>query len=165
MTTKSARSGDATTDEIALNPECFGRSDSEILSTLVHEMCHLWQHHYGKPSRAAYHNKEWARKMETLGLIPSDTGQPGGKPTGQRMTHYIAPGALFEREAASLLARGFQLRWQSQGRASAGKAGNKNKTTYTCADCGQHAWAKAGAQLVCGACMQAMEASAGPASA
>src|SRR5437763_1308858 len=60
----TARSGDATTDEIALNPECFGRSDSEILSTLVHEMCHLWQHHYGKPSRAAYHNKEWARKME-----------------------------------------------------------------------------------------------------
>ena len=27
--------------------------------------------------------------METLGLIPSDTGRPGGKRTGQRMGHYI----------------------------------------------------------------------------
>lgn len=30
--------------EIAMNPDCFvGRSDMEILSTLVHEQCHLWQ--------------------------------------------------------------------------------------------------------------------------
>jgi len=26
-------------------------------------MAHLWQHHHGKPSRAAYHNREWASKM------------------------------------------------------------------------------------------------------
>jgi hypothetical protein len=34
----------AFTDELALNPDTFGdHSDKDILSTLVHEMCHCWQ--------------------------------------------------------------------------------------------------------------------------
>src|SRR5262245_14971271 len=37
---------------------------SQILSTLVHEMVHGEQHHYGKPSRGGYHNKQWADWME-----------------------------------------------------------------------------------------------------
>ena len=52
------------TDEIAMNPSYFSiRSIEETLSTLVHEMVHLWQEHFGKPGRARYHNKEWADKM------------------------------------------------------------------------------------------------------
>jgi predicted SprT family Zn-dependent metalloprotease len=121
-------------------------------------MCHLWQAHYGKPSRAAHHNKEWARKMEEIGLTPSATGQQGGKQTGPQMTHYITPGGLFEREIGALLAGGFTLRWQSGGRSSSGKGVNKNKAKYTCPDCGQNAWAKPGARLVCGDCMQPMQA-------
>ena len=70
-------------------------------------MVHLWQHHFGKPSRAGYHNKEWAEKMHAVGLHPSDTGQPGGKETGQQMTHYIAPGGPFQAAFADLDAEGF----------------------------------------------------------
>jgi hypothetical protein len=33
----------------------------EILSTLVHEMVHQEQKHFGKPSRNGYHNKQWSR--------------------------------------------------------------------------------------------------------
>ena len=62
-------------DEIALNPDNFDRDDINILSTLVHEMIHHWQKAFGKPSRTSYHNKEWGRKMESLGLMPSSTGQ------------------------------------------------------------------------------------------
>ena len=40
------------TDEIMLNPDYFqSRSTAEVLSTLVHEMVHLQQHHFGKPGR------------------------------------------------------------------------------------------------------------------
>jgi len=40
--------GGEETDEIALNPSTFrSRSTEETLSTLVHEMCHLWQFHKG----------------------------------------------------------------------------------------------------------------------
>jgi hypothetical protein len=104
------RGEDERTHEIALNPAGFkGRSDSEILSTLVHEMVHLWQVHLGEPSRSRYHNAEWADKMEALGLMPTDTGKPGGKRTGQRVTHYIVKGGPFDLACKKLLASGF--RW------------------------------------------------------
>jgi len=84
------------THEIALNPLYFvTRNPLELLQTIVHEMCHLWQYEYGKPSRAGYHNREWARKMEAVGLMPSDTGAPGGKTTGQHMSDYPLPGGRF----------------------------------------------------------------------
>ena len=38
-----ARRGKRVADEIALNPDSFpGRSDKEVMSTLVHELVHLW---------------------------------------------------------------------------------------------------------------------------
>ena len=52
----TTRDGQEVTDEIALNPALFhGRSSEDILSTLAHEMVHLQQHHFGKPSRTGYH--------------------------------------------------------------------------------------------------------------
>jgi predicted SprT family Zn-dependent metalloprotease len=80
-------------DEIALNPTYFAKqTDTDILAILAHEMCHLWQHHSGRRPRRAYHDQEWATKMVSIGLIPSDTGLPGGKQVGARMSHYVEPG-------------------------------------------------------------------------
>src|ERR1700722_1296142 len=77
-------------DEIAMNPSHFrDRSVTKTLSTLVHEMVHLKQQHFGKPSRGGYHNLEWAYMMEQVGLYPSDTAQPGGKRSGASVSHYI----------------------------------------------------------------------------
>ena len=152
----SARTADQATDEIAMNPETFAtRTDAEILSTLVHEMCHLQQHHFGKPSRNAYHNAEWGAMMRAVGLVPSATGQPGGKTTGQKMTHYIEDNGHFARACARLQQTGFVLRWQAAGRGIGGDAAAKkraSKTKYTCEECGQNAWAKPGARLICGDC-------------
>ena len=64
----------------------------EVASTLVHEMVHLWQQEYGDPSRTGYHNHEWETKMESVGLVPSDTGKPGGKKVGQKMADYPGRG-------------------------------------------------------------------------
>ncbi len=53
------------TDEIAMNPSYFGVVPLlEILQTLVHEMAHAWQFHFGEPGRRGYHNKEWADKWK-----------------------------------------------------------------------------------------------------
>ena len=73
--------------EISINPDFMNREDIEWHSTLVHEMCHLWQEDFGKPSRGGYHNRQWADKMVQVGLMPTDTGEPGGKQTGQYVTH------------------------------------------------------------------------------
>lgn len=80
-------------DEIAINPEYFyGSSIEELCQTVVHEMCHVWQHHFGSPSRTGYHNREWAEKMISLGLMPSNTGLPGGAVVGQKMDDFIVAG-------------------------------------------------------------------------
>lgn len=152
------RSADGTiiTDEIALNPVHFAqRGAKKVLSTLAHELAHQWQHHYGKPSRSGYHNAEWAAKMTEIGLVPSDTGRPGGQKTGQAMTHYVKPGGRFDRVAERLIAQGFALAYVERTTKAEGKIALKkrqSKTRYQCGSCRQNAWAKPGANLICGTC-------------
>jgi len=142
------------TDEIALNPATFATSsDTDILSTLVHEQVHLWQQHFGQPGRGRYHNGEWADKMEALGLMPSNTGKPGGKRTGQRMTHFVIEGGRFDLACKKLLATGFRINWQSRETESGGGGSPKkdpSKIKFTCPVCGLNAWAKTGAAIRCG---------------
>lgn len=81
------------------------------MSTLVHEMVHHWQHHFGTPSPSNPHNREWAAKMMTLGLHPSKTGLPGGKKTGRSVSHYILPEGLFVSACQDLVTKGINLPW------------------------------------------------------
>lgn len=79
-----------TTHEISMNPDYMQeRTFEAFYSTLVHEMCHLLQEVTGEAPRRCYHNKAFASVMESIGLMTSSTGKPGGKRTGQNMTHYI----------------------------------------------------------------------------
>lgn len=92
------------TDELALNPDMFLKYPLlEIGQTIVHEMCHAWQFHYGTPSYRAYHNREWADKMISVGLMPTDTGSPGGKATGFRMDDYPIRGGEFLKVSEELI--------------------------------------------------------------
>lgn len=161
------RDGLRTTHEIALNPDLFpDRSDKEILSTLAHEGVHAYQQHYGRPGRRGYHNAEWAWMMECIGLIPSTTGEAGGKKTGQCVSHYIRSGGPFDHAIETILTTGFSIRWQSalppesrsQGNNTALVRSLQSKSRFTCPRCAQNAWAKPTAQLVCGVCGQRMRA-------
>jgi predicted SprT family Zn-dependent metalloprotease len=146
-------------DEIALNPSHFSRGTKDVLSTLVHEMVHKWQFQKGKPSYNGYHNKEWAKKMEDLGLIPSSTGFIGGKRTGRKMSHYIQENGLFEKVCERLLAQGLTVPyvdlWENSDKITSEKK-NASKTKYTCPNCGLNAWAKPNSNLYCGNCMVQM---------
>src|ERR1700678_2825699 len=157
-----SKDGKEITDEIALNPSHFHeRSTEQSLSTLVHEMAHLEQHHFGKPSRSGYHNKEWAGMMKAVGLIPSDTAAPGGKEVGQKVSHYIEAGGRFEKACAELVKQGFDPlyveRW-SEGGEKVRKKKAASKTRYTCPQCQTNAWAKPEVHLVCGECDERMTA-------
>jgi hypothetical protein len=129
------RAADALRNEIALNPDTFtGRTDREVASTLVHEMCHSWQYAFGKPSRRGYHNREWAQKMKEVGLYPSSTGDVGGCETGQRVSHYIIAGAAFDRAFDRLAARGWKLNLQSAPKANPAKPPD-GRLKFTCPGC------------------------------
>jgi hypothetical protein len=148
-------------DEIALNPSLFGgRCPEAIFSTLVMEMTHQWQHHFGKPSRG-HCNKQWAAQMRKIGLIPTDTGQPGGKEIGRRMKCYTQEGGAFERACSVFLASNAAVLYQdrtSEGEEAMRRKKAASKTRYTCPGCRANAWAKPDTALVCGTCHCKLEA-------
>jgi predicted SprT family Zn-dependent metalloprotease len=159
-------------DRIALNPAHFrSRKIEETFSTLLHAMKHLEQHHFGKPGRGRYHNKEFAKMMRAVGLIPSDTGKEGGKETGDRISNYIEPGGRFARAVEQLLADGFDTTWRevvvtrvsssgadrSEGGEPVWQSGRRTKFTCSRPGCKLNAWAKPGASLLCGEHQTPME--------
>lgn len=105
--------GESKIAELAMNPNYFGaRSLADTLSTLVHEMVHVWQWYTpAKQCRMGYHDRVWGVKMEEIGLMPSNTGRAGGKKTGQQMTHYIMPNGAFQKTVFELLKNGYSISW------------------------------------------------------
>lgn len=100
------------THELALNPAYFALEPvEETMKTLVHEQVHLWQSISGDPGRRRYHNREWADKMESIGLMPSHTGRPGGRRIGESMAEYVIPGGRFEQSCKRLLSGHFRISW------------------------------------------------------
>ncbi|WP_425545074.1 hypothetical protein, partial [Caenispirillum bisanense] len=136
-----------------------------------------WQHHHGKPGRGRYHNLEWAAKMESIGLMPSDTGAPGGKRTGDSVSDYVIKGGAFEAACTALLTQDYTLSWldrfpprppEADALATAGaelaaavrlvklpepgtRPNKTNRVKYRCPVCGIQAWGKPGLALLCGA--------------
>lgn len=147
-----------------MNPIHFGsREPEEVVSTLVHEMTHVEQEHFGKPSRRGYHNKEWGRFMKQIGLYPSNTGKPGGKETGQQMMHYVIAGGQFEAACSELIENGFTLNWAEvdpspktvdgpEGSIDGPKVDASNRVKFVCPGCKANAWGKPSLKLICGKC-------------
>ncbi len=145
------------THEIALNPDSMDRTLDAVLSTLVHEMTHLEQQEYGTPGSKGNHNREWVKLMERVGLIPSNTGEPGGKQTGRQMTHYVEAGGAFETSMHKLIADGFSLPYFTQPRPAAEKKKDLSKVKFTCTCCDAKAWAKVGTRIICADCNEEMQ--------
>ena len=154
-------------DEIGMNPEHF-KDLTSYLSTLVHEMAHLWQAHFDKPGRNGYHNRKWAKKMLELGLAPFNVGHPE-EMTGVRISHTVVAGGPFDVMCNELLATGFSVRWKhtqevvpveeeeeepEDPKVALRKEKQKaSKTPFHCPKCGTtKAWAKPTAKLMCGSC-------------
>ena len=145
-----------TTHEIALNPSTMDRTLEAVLSTLVHEMTHLEQQEYGKPGKKGHHNRAWVQLMLNVGLIPSNTGEPGGKQTGRQMTHYIEPDGAFETACADLKATGFDLPYFTKARETVAKKKDPSKVKTTCPCCETKAWCKQGTRIMCFDCNELM---------
>jgi predicted SprT family Zn-dependent metalloprotease len=158
--------GENQLSEISLNPDYLSRKPIDVFSTLVHEMAHLWQAVFGKPGKGNYHNKQFSKKMEELGLITSKTGCPGGDRTGQPMSHYIQDGGLYA-QAFQAMPKEFLFPWidknnlwelsTRQGeKALSKRAIKQRKATYYCSECQSKVWGKPKLKIICGACMKPM---------
>jgi hypothetical protein len=156
--------------EIALNAEAVARHDLlTVYGWLIHEMVHLWQFEFGKPSRGGYHNREFADRCKAIGLQPQDLDT--GREVGQRVNTSLIPGSLAEEAIASLpdmaifpwaassIFEGGQQEGEGEGKQEQkgkGKGGKATRRKFTCGTCGLNAWAKPGAKLICGDCQVSM---------
>jgi predicted SprT family Zn-dependent metalloprotease len=166
-----------TTDEIAMNPTYFAvRPLRQTLSSLAHEQCHLWQEHFGTPGRGGYHNKEWAKKMNVIGLKPYNVKNPT-RETGDSVTHEIIEGGEFDNAANHLISNCFVFSWfdrdikasqdenddevietielinsLSDDRLANRKSSGGQRIKYSCP--GEHfsVWGKKDIHIICGEC-------------
>ncbi len=150
---------------LTLNTEALAQdSDAALLGALVHEMVHLWQAQPGhvRPLEG-HHNREWARQMLLLGLMPSDTGVPGGRTTGRHMSQFLVPRGRVH---------GLAVRWQAAQRpllswhlmplldllsVTPRRAGGPTRHRLTCPTCTAQAWAHCGTRLLCGTCQTRLQ--------
>ena len=154
--------------EININPTVIEeQGERQLMQTLVHEMCHLWQEVFGKPSRSGYHNREWVRVMREIGLEPVSLDSDNG--TGQRVSDKIIEGGRFSTAYDKLAGRKSWtgIDWhrvddshlEGGGKPAGGgsegeggsrrKPGTKRKARYSCPSCGNNAWGKPGMQFAC----------------
>ena len=145
----AAIGSDARADEIALNPAHFRvHTPKDVCSTLVHEMVHLWQAHFGKPSRSGYHNHQWAAAMRRVGLEPSSAD---GKGTGYRVSHIIVEGDPFDLSYQAFEATGEALRW-GDAFACGNEARKAKRETFICPNCDQKVLGVPKTKVRCGWC-------------
>ena len=143
--------------EIALNPSHIReRKPVDTFGTLVHEMVHQLQQEHGTPPKNAYHNKQWAAMMKQVGLHPSDTAAPGGAETGRYVSHYIVKGGKFDVAFAHFSSKNDMTLFGDIVTASKKEKGKTSKFKFVCPECGQNAWAKITAKLICGDCDETM---------
>ncbi|WP_230844308.1 SprT-like domain-containing protein [Gloeobacter morelensis] len=148
--------------EISLNPDTLDRPLADVMATLCHEMCHLWRHLEGKPPSCGYHDKRWASKMVQIGLLPTSTGEPGGKQTGKKVHHLVQENGPFER-AFRKMPDGHLLPWRggqfpATGVEEGGEGGEtaqkqrRDKLKFTCPNCAANCWGKESLKVRCGVC-------------
>jgi hypothetical protein len=137
------------TSEISLNlKQLSEKKPIEVMATLVREMVHLWQERYGHSSSRGYYNREWAEKMEEIGLIPSATGLPGGRRTGKGIQHYFEPDGPFET-AFRKMPPSYLWPFRPMAFESGNRAKYSEKTMYRCTVCETKVWGKGGLGLIC----------------
>ncbi len=146
--------------EIGLNPDTFlERSDMDLISTEVHEMIHCWQFYLGnRPEKGNYHDKEWGEMMEKIGLMPSSTGEEGGKRCGVKVSHWIIPNGKFEKYCLEFLENN-KINWQNVRIPEKEKKTRerKSKLKYVCPDCEKSVSSKDEILVMCMSCNQVME--------
>lgn len=162
---------------LGINPYYLDRTVPEVLATLCHELCHVYENAYIHIPRGGYHDKQWAELMRDCGLEPKFLNK-----SKTAVSHTIIEGGAFDKFVTSFLekhgedyfhicsySRLLEVRPSAvQGGGEDGepradnadkpvKKYNRNKVKYTCPDCGAKVWGKAGLGIECMNCASQFE--------
>jgi predicted SprT family Zn-dependent metalloprotease len=138
--------------EISLNPDYLSEPIKKTLSTLVHEMVHLWCDYMGYVSRKGFHSKEWGNKMLEIGLQPINVKTGEKAISGSKMTNEIIEGDLFDTVCDKLLKEiTFDLVNLPVTKKEK-KEREKTKFKYFCPECDMEFTGKRELNVLCGNC-------------
>lgn len=141
--------GDATTHEVALNPDLLKRGSLHCAMVLLHEMCHVSEFVNGTAPKKAYHNRAFFKEMLRVGLHCSSTFEVGGKETGTSMGHYVEPNGPFTPAFDDLLKSGWSFEWSSFVLPAKAKKKSRQgkRVKYTCPETDLTCWGRGGMAL------------------
>ena len=164
---------------MGINPKHLDRDVGEILATICHELCHLYEVAYIHIPRGRYHTKQWADLMADCGLEPKYLNK-----SRTAVSETIIEGGIFEQfikdfkekynedyfniveysqsvEHRTKVALGIEDSDEDTPKADNAdkpiKVYNRNKVKYTCPNCQSKVWGKAGLHIECTDCTCAFE--------
>lgn len=156
---------------LGINPKHLDRDVSEILATICHELCHIYENQYIHIARNGYHDKQWAELMLNCGLEPVYLNK-----SKTAVSTKIIQGGCFEDlvkyfkdnhnedffniveysqdiERKVKLSLGIEDDTPRADNADKPiKRYNRNKIKYTCGGCGTKVWGKSGLDISCNEC-------------
>lgn len=167
---------------LGINPKYLGRDASEILATICHELCHLYENAYIHIPRGGYHDRQWTKLMEGCGLTPVFLNK-----SRTAVSTKIAEGGAFEEFVKTFKEKHgedyfniveYSIEIEHKTKVALGiedgddkedsspkadnadkpvKKYNRNKVKYTCPDCGVKVWGKPGLHIECSDCACSFE--------
>lgn len=168
---------------LGINPKHLDRDISEILATICHELCHVYENAYIHIPRGGYHDKQWTELMEGCGLTPvflnksktavSTKITEGGifedfvkkfrEENGESYFNIVEYSPIIEHKTKVALGLEDGDSDEDDDTPKADNADkpikkyNRNKVKYTCPDCGSRVWGKAGLHIECIDCACSFE--------
>lgn len=159
---------------LGINPKWLNRELREVLATICHELCHIYENTYIHIPRGGYHDKQWEELMLSCGLKPVFMNKAKTSVSTQ-----IIEGGEFDSfvnsfkeefgedyfnlvEYSTEIEK--QLRKDVEGTEEDSdipkadnadkpiKKYNRNKIKYVCPSCDCKVWGKQGLDIYCNTC-------------
>jgi predicted SprT family Zn-dependent metalloprotease len=140
--------------EINLNPRYFNeRTPTQIIGTLLHEMCHYWNQTHGiQDCSGKRHNKHFKSTAESVGFIVYKISGYGFG--GTQLTEELEE---FINDKINPDEKVFEYFRHIQAKVKEKKKRRKNIFNYECPRCGQIIKGKKNISVFCGVCSTMFE--------
>lgn len=159
---------------LGINPKWLNRELREVLATICHELCHIYENTYIHIPRGGYHDKQWEELMLSCGLKPVFMN----KAKTSVSTQIIEGGEFdsfvnsfkeefgedyfnlveYSTEIEKQLRKDVEGTEEDSDIPKADNAGkpikkyNRNKIKYVCPSCDCKVWGKQGLDIYCNTC-------------
>ena len=159
--------GEETKHEINIGAGTLDREIEYTVATLLHEMCHMYNDTVLKVQDCSrggmYHNKEFKKTAESVGLIVTKSDSFGFAHTApsDELIEWILNVNLQEikinrNEGHGIRVTGGKATGDGATATTSGKSTNSHSIKYTCPVCGNSVRATKKVNIACVDCMQVM---------